>query len=372
MIKVLVVDDSALMRKHLVTLLESEGGFQVRVARNGLEALSLLASFDPDVITLDINMPEMDGITCLSHIMVTKPKPVVMVSSLTEKGAEATLQALSLGAVDYVHKPDGTISLSIERVHRELLVKIKGASRARVRVGMGLGDALRQTTRFSSRENRQERPTSYSPIANAADMGLVLIGVSTGGPGTLEEILPLLPPNFPWAVLVAQHMPGSFTNVFAKRMDSVCALPVQEVSRQSPIEPGNIYVAKGDADLVVMGRGKSLLAVPVPLSQQHLWHPSVTRLVTSAMESVTADRLIGVLLTGMGDDGAAAMAELRRRGGRTIAQDEATSIVFGMPSELIRLGGAAVVLPSHAIAREITTWLSPSTLTNRSRPYGAR
>jgi two-component system chemotaxis response regulator CheB len=371
MIKVLVVDDSALMRKHLVTLLESEGGFQVRVARNGVEALSLLSSFDPDVITLDINMPEMDGITCLSHIMVNKPKPVVMVSSLTEKGAEATLQALSLGAVDYVHKPDGTISLSIERVHRELLLKVKGAARARVRTALGLSDAL-QKARLSNREHRQERPAGLSPISNAADMGLVLIGVSTGGPGTLEEILPLLPVNFPWAVLVAQHMPGSFTNVFAKRMDTVCAMPVQEVSRQSPIEPGKIYVAKGDADLVVMGRGKSLLAVPVPSSQDHLWHPSVTRLVTSAMESVAVDKLIGVLLTGMGDDGAAAMAELRRRGGRTIAQDEATSIVFGMPSELIRLGGAAVVLPSHAIAREITTWLYPSTLTNRSRPYGAR
>ena len=359
MIKVLVVDDSALMRKHLVTLLEGEGGFEVRVARNGVEALSLLSSFDPDVITLDINMPEMDGITCLSHIMVNKPKPVVMVSSLTEKGAEATLQALSLGAVDYVHKPDGTISLSIERVHRELLLKIKGAARARVRTGMGLSDALLQKTRLSNREHRQERPACGSLIANATDMGLVLVGVSTGGPGTLEEILPLLPPNFPWAVLVAQHMPGSFTNVFAKRMDSICAMPVQEVSRQSPIESGKIYIAKGDADLVVMGRGKSLLAVPVPSSQQHLWHPSVTRLVTSAMESVAANRLIGVLLTGMGDDGAAAMAELRRRGGRTIAQDEATSIVFGMPSELIRHGGAEVVLPSNAIAREITTWLSP-------------
>jgi two-component system chemotaxis response regulator CheB len=289
-----------------------------------------------------------------------------MVSSLTEKGAEATLQALSLGAVDYVHKPDGTISLSIERVHRELLLKIKGAARARVRTGMG----LLQKTQLSNRERRQERPASS--ITNAADMGLVLVGVSTGGPGTLEEILPLLPPDLPWAVLVAQHMPGSFTNVFAKRMDSVCALPVQEVSRQSPIEAGKIYVAKGDADLVVMGRGKSLLAVPVPSSQEHLWHPSVTRLVTSAMESVAVNKLIGVLLTGMGDDGAAAMAELRRRGGRTIAQDEATSIVFGMPAELIKRGGAAVVLPSHAIAREITTWLSPSTITNRSRPYGAR
>ncbi len=370
MIKVLVVDDSALMRKHLVTLLESEGGFQVRVARNGVEALSLLTSFDPDVITLDINMPEMDGITCLSRIMVEKPKPVLMVSSLTEKGAEATLQALSLGAVDYVHKPDGTISLSIERVHRELLTKVKGAAKARVGGAKGLGDALNQRNRFSSRDHRQERLAHSSPIANAADMGLVLIGVSTGGPGTLEEILPLLPPGFPWAVLVAQHMPGTFTGVFAKRMDNICALPVEEVSRQSPIGPGKIYIAKGDADLVVMGRNKSLLAVPVPSSQQHLWHPSVTRLVTSAMEAVAANRLIGVLLTGMGDDGAAAMTELRRKGGRTIAQDEATSIVFGMPAELIRLGGAAVVLPSNAIARELTTWLSPSTITSRGR-HGA-
>ena len=370
MIKVLVVDDSALMRKHLVTLLESDGEFQVRVARNGVEALSLLNSFDPDVITLDINMPEMDGITCLSRIMVDKPKPVVMVSSLTEKGAEATLQALSLGAVDYVHKPDGTISLSIERVHRELLVKIKGASTARVRRSMGLRDRLIQD-RSRVHKQGQSDATSF-PAHITGELGLVLVGVSTGGPGVLEEILPALPANFPWAVLVAQHMPGSFTNVFAKRMDSVCVMPVQEVSRQSPIEPGKIYIAKGDADLVISGRGKALLATPVPSSQKHLWHPSVARLVTSAMEAVTPNRLIGVLLTGMGDDGAAEMAELRRRGGRTIAQDEATSIVFGMPAELIRLGGANVVLSSNAIGRELTNWLSSSNAATRSRSYGAR
>ncbi len=371
MIKVLVVDDSALMRKHLVTLLESDGEFQVRVARNGVEALSLLSSFDPDVITLDINMPEMDGITCLSRIMVEKPKPVVMVSSLTEQGAEATLQALSLGAVDYVHKPGGTISLSIERVHRELLIKIKGAATARVRRTMGLRDRLAQDR---SRVQKQAQSGSLASFSaeNIGELGLVLVGVSTGGPGVLEEILPCLPADFPWAVLVAQHMPGSFTNVFAKRMDNVCAMTVQEVSRQSPIEPGKIYIAKGDADLVVTGRGKSLLAVPVPSSQHHLWHPSVARLVTSAMEAVAANRLIGVQLTGMGDDGAAAMAELKRRGGRTIAQDEATSIVFGMPAELIRLGGASVVLPSNAIGRELVTWLSSPTVPNRSRSYGAR
>src|SRR5208337_2251711 len=263
MIKVLVVDDSALMRKHLVTLLESDGGFQVRVARNGAEALSVLNIFDPDVITLDINMPEMDGITCLSRIMVEKPKPVVMVSSLTEKGAEATLQALSLGAIDYVHKPDGTISLSIERVHRELLTKIKAAATARVRRSIGLRDRLVQD-RNRVHKHCQTAPSSSFPVQSAGELGLVLVGVSTGGPGVLEEILPLLPPNFPWAVLLAQHMPGSFTNVFAKRMDNVCVMPVQEVSRQCPIEPGKIYIAKGDADLVVTGRDKSLLAVPVP------------------------------------------------------------------------------------------------------------
>ncbi len=367
MIKVLIVDDSALMRKHLVTLLESEGGFQVRVARNGVEALSQLNSFDPDVITLDINMPEMDGITCLSRIMVEKPKPVLMVSSLTEKGAEATLQALSLGAVDYVHKPDGTISLSIDRVQRELLAKIKGAATAKVRRTVGLRDRLIQ-----DRSRVAQKPDRSLLGAASGEFGIVLIGVSTGGPGTLEEILPALPADFPWAVLVAQHMPGSFTNVFAKRIDAICAMRVQEASHQMPIEAGNIYVAKGDADLVVLGRNTAWLATPVPSSQQHLWHPSVTRLVTSAMDAMPVNRLIGVLLTGMGDDGAAAMAELKRRGGRTIAQDEATSVVFGMPSELIRSGGADLVLPSGRIGRQLVAWTASATSSNRSRVYGAR
>ncbi|MFZ1107270.1 MAG: chemotaxis-specific protein-glutamate methyltransferase CheB [Rhodomicrobium sp.] len=365
MIKVLIVDDSALMRKHLVTLLESEGGFQVRVARNGVEALSLLNSFDPDVITLDINMPEMDGITCLARIMVERPKPVLMVSSLTEKGAEATLQALSLGAVDYVHKPDGTISLSIERVQRELLAKIKGAATAKVRRTVGLRDRLIQD------RSRAQKPDTRISGPASHQFGIVLVGVSTGGPGVLEEILPALPADFPWAVLVAQHMPGSFTNVFAKRIDNICAMHVQEASHQTPIEAGNIYIAKGDADLVVLGRNTAWLATPVPSSQQHLWHPSVARMVASAIEAMPADRLIGVQLTGMGDDGAAAMADLKRKGGRTIAQDESTSVVFGMPCELIKLGGADLVLPSNRIARQLIAWTSPAASSNRSRAYGA-
>ncbi len=365
MIKVLIVDDSALMRKHLVTLLESTGGFQVRVARNGVEALSLLQSFDPDVITLDINMPEMDGITCLSRIMVEKPKPVLMVSSLTEKGAEATLQALSLGAVDFVHKPDGTISLSIDRVQRELLAKVKAAATAKVRRSMGLRDRLIQD------RSRAQKPDRGLSAPAAGELGLVLVGVSTGGPGILEEILPCLPADFPWAVLVAQHMPGSFTGVFAKRMDTICTMQVQEASHQTPIEAGKIYIAKGDADLVVLGRNTAWLAAPVPSSQQHLWHPSVARLVRSALDAMPANRLIGVQLTGMGDDGAAEMTELKRMGGRTIAQDEATSVVFGMPCELIRRGGADLVLPSNRIGRQLIAWTSSANSPNRSRAYGA-
>jgi two-component system chemotaxis response regulator CheB len=185
----------------------------------------------------------------------------------------------------------------------------------------------------------------------------VLIGVSTGGPGVLEDILPRIPKGFPWSVLVAQHMPGSFTGVFARRFNDLCDVPVQEVERQTPIEPGAIYIAKGDADLIVTRRGFGYSATPVPCSADHLWHPSVERLVTSALDVVPAKSLIGVQLTGMGDDGAAAMTTLRERGGLTIAQDEETSVVFGMPNELIRRGGASIVLPCDKIAAQLVAWL---------------
>jgi two-component system chemotaxis response regulator CheB len=352
MIKVLIVDDSALMRRHLTSLLQSEGGFQTTAVRNGAEALAALDEAEFDVVTLDINMPEMDGMTCLSRIMTSNPKPVVMVSSLTEEGAETTLQALSLGAVDYVLKPGGTISLSIERIHRELVTKIRAAATARVRRSLNLQKRIKlDRSRIRSNDLKMAGPT---PGGRA---GLVLIGVSTGGPGILEDILPRIPEGFPWSVLVAQHMPGSFTGVFARRLNDLCALPVREVERQAPIEPGVIYIAKGDADLVVSRRGTGFSATPVPCSGDHLWHPSVERLVASAMDVMPAKNLIGVMLTGMGDDGAKAMTTLRERGGLTIAQDEATSIVFGMPNELIRRGGASVVLPSDKVTDQLVNWL---------------
>lgn len=351
MIKVLVVDDSALMRKHLTQLLESAGGFSPRAVRNGAEALAALEEAEFDVVTLDINMPVMDGLTCLSRIMTANPKPVVMVSSLTQEGAEATLQALSLGAVDYVQKPDGTISLSIEVIERELISKIRAAARAKPRRALGLRSRIVQ-----AQDRTRAAPPSSASLAVGAP-GLVLVGVSTGGPGALEDILPRLPKTFPWPIIVAQHMPASFTGVFARRMNDICDLEVIEVARQTPVEPGVIYLARGDADLLVTRRGSGYSATPVPASRDHIWHPSVERLVESALEVAPANRLIGVQLTGMGHDGAAAMANVKKRGGLTIAQDEASSVVFGMPAELIARGGASLILPCDAIAGQLNAWL---------------
>jgi len=370
-IKLLIADDSALMRKHLRDLFEQDGEFEIRTARNGVEVLAELDRFDPDVITLDINMPVMDGLTCLSRIMVQRPKPVVMVSSLTAVGMEATLQSLSLGAVDFVRKPDGTISLSIDRISHEVRTKVRAAARARVRSSAGLRGRLEnERSRIVARA--AGRSTDVRVSLAGGQPGMVLVGVSTGGPSTLEEILPRLPSNFPWSVLVAQHMPGGFTGVFARRLNDMSALHVVEAARQMPIEPGTVYIAKGDADLLVLRRGTGFVAAPVPASADHLWHPSVTRLMRSAMDVVPVDRLIGVQLTGMGDDGAAAMADLHHHGGRTIAQDAASSVVFGMPGELVRRGGASVVLPSNRITDELLAWLLPSDTGPRETIHATR
>jgi len=351
MTRVLIVDDSALMRRHLKDILERRCGCEVMLARNGVEGLAALESFDPDVITLDINMPEMDGLTCLSRIMTLRPKPVVMVSSLTENGAEATFQALALGAVDYIHKPEGTISLNVDRIEQEIIDKVAAATQARLRRARGLAGRVRSAARAAA-------PTPAVAPPPPGECGLVIIGVSTGGPGTLEEILPALPANFPWPVVVAQHMPGSFTAVFARRLDAMCQVRVVEASGQMPLEPGVVYIAKGDADMVVGRRATRYVVNPMPSGPQFLWHPSVARLVESALHTFAPDRLIGVLLTGMGDDGAAAMTEVKRRGGRTIAQDEASCVIFGMPGELVRRGGANLVLPADRIALQLTSWLA--------------
>lgn len=337
---VLVVDDSALMRRAIKGILAEAGEFRVETARNGMDALEQLDRVKPDVVTLDINMPEMDGLTCLSKIMENRPTPVVMVSSLTEKNALVTLEALELGAVDYVAKPGGTVSLNIDEVSGELVEKVRAAAASKMR--------------------RPRKPAPVTPVKTgikSSKTDLVIIGSSTGGPQLLNDLLPQLPATLGAPVVVAQHIPASFTGALARRLDETCQLRVHEVDRITTIHKGNIYVGKGSADVVIARRTDGLIVKSVPAGSEFRWHPSVDRLVASARRHCDPSRLVCVLLTGMGDDGAAEMAEVRAAGGRTIAESEETAVVWGMPGELARRGGAEVVLPSYEIAARVADWV---------------
>ncbi|UHC20156.1 chemotaxis-specific protein-glutamate methyltransferase CheB (plasmid) [Methylobacterium currus] len=351
MTKLLIVDDSALMRKHLRLIFEESGFAEVRTARNGRDALEQVAAFDPDVVTLDINMPEMDGLTCLAEIMAEAPRPVVMVSSLTSERASATLEAMQLGAVDYVEKPGGTVSLNIGTIRDEMVEKVRIAAGAKPRRARGLLERVRRSREAAPAPRRRAGPSGRPD-------GCILIGVSTGGPRTLEDILPELPADLPWPVVVAQHMPGSFTGAFAQRIDRLCAVSVREVTAPVPLTPGHVYVGRGDADVVVERRLGRLVVTSVPSDPSLRWHPSVDRLVRSARAVLPPESLVAVELTGMGDDGAAAMTELRAAGGRTIAEAESSAVVFGMPAELIRRGGATLTLAARSIPAQLVSWVS--------------
>jgi two-component system chemotaxis response regulator CheB len=375
--KVLVVDDSALMRKVLRQVL-SDAGFEVEAARSGREGIELAQSFEPDVVTLDVNMPEMDGLTALSLLMAQRPTPVIMVSSLTTASALPTLEALALGAVDYIAKPGGTISLNLQEVAADLVQKVRTASTARVRMSTlraarpdvarnrvtqrprataQLPGASNGTGRLSTSAARQ--PAVARPVARdyGRPQGLVLVGVSTGGPRTLEDILPALPADFPWPVLVCQHMPAQFTSTFAQRMNALCALEVRECDGPTPLQPGMVVIAKGGYDMVVAERLGRLVAQPVPEAAAQPWHPCVDVLVESALRQMPADRLVGVLLTGMGFDGAASMARLHQQGGRTIAESAESAVVFGMPQELINRQGASCILHASRVSDQLRDWL---------------
>jgi two-component system chemotaxis response regulator CheB len=351
MIKLLIVDDSALMRRQLSTMFSEEGDFEIHFARNGKEAVEENKFFQPDVVTLDINMPEMDGLTALSLIMAERPVPVIMVSSLTEKGALATFEALALGAIDYVAKPSGTISLTIDDIKKELVNKVRLAAKSKLKTT----PSTASTRPAFQKPAPVERP-SIIRRSGVASNGVVVIGVSTGGPRTLEDILPLFPADFPYPVLVAQHMPSSFTLPFANRMNDLCELTVVEAAKPTPIEPGFIYIGKGGADMTVAQRGGKPTIIPKPENKEFLWHPSVELLGRSVLENYDASKVIAVMLTGMGYDGSDAFAEIKRRGGKTIAESESSCVVFGMPAELIKKGGATVVLPADRVTKQILAW----------------
>ncbi len=353
MIKVLVVDDSALMRKVLGTILRAEGDMEVAVARDGLEAVEQLHSFAPDVVTLDIHMPKMDGLACLDRIMIERPSRVVMVASLTADGADVTLEAMALGAVDFVAKPEGVISLALDAFAPVFLERVRAAARAR----------LRPAARLTERVRLRSKGAAPAPMALARPLAriserdsIVLVGTSTGGPPALDALLSPLPADFPWPILIAQHMPAAFTGPLARRLDRLCALHVVEVTGPTPILPGTAYIARGDADMILSSRPDGPIVTAAPADPTMRWHPSVERLVATAIAQIDPARLVGVLMTGMGNDGAAGMTRLRALGGRTIAEAEETAIVWGMPGELVRAGGAELVAPLADIAQHLMSW----------------
>ena len=356
MIKILVVDDSALVRKLFGGVLGNEPDMEVQFARDGLDALGRLQVFKPDVITLDVQMPGMDGLECLDRIMIERPCPVLMVSSLTAEGAATTLEALRLGAVDFVPKPGGAVSLSMATFAPKLLEKVRMAAAAKLRASQRLREKVRHRISGAVSRRPGTRATGVTPVAVAIPSGasmLVLVGTSTGGPPALESLLAPLPATFPWPIVIAQHMPASFTGPLAQRLDGICAIRVAEVRAPVALQPGCAYIGRGDADLIISNRPAGLVAMPAPSRASYPWHPSTDRLVRSAMEHLPARQLIGVLMTGMGNDGAEAMTQLRSQGGRTIAESEETAVIWGMPGELVKAGGAEWVLPLHRIAERL-------------------
>jgi two-component system chemotaxis response regulator CheB len=353
-IKLLVVDDSALMRRLIAEIFSREEDVEVRLVRDGLEALAALQSYAPDVITLDVHMPQMDGLECLDRIMVERPTPVVMVSSLTAGGAEATFEALRLGAVDFIAKPDGAVSLSIHELAPLLVAKVRSAAAARLRTSLRLKDRVRHRIGAAAGRSLPARSALPGTAARAAaGDGLVLVGVSTGGPPALEALLTPLAADFPWPIVIAQHMPATFTGPLARRLDGICALSVVEVVGPTLLKPGFAYIGRGDGDVIISRRAAGLAALPAPAQKAYPWHPSADRLVRSAMEMLAPTQMVGVLMTGMGNDGALAMAHLHELGGQTIAEAEESAVVWGMPGELVKARGADWVEPLSSIASRL-------------------
>ena len=353
MIKVLVVDDSALMRNQLMNLF-NENGFDTDYARNGQECLRKLTAFAPDVITLDINMPVMDGLSCLRQIMRKRPTPVLMVSSLTTEGAKASIEALSLGAVDFIPKPSGSIPLLNKSSTDLLIQKVNSAKSAKLKCKQDFKSKFQQyKLKKAHSEHDPVNQTRSSVLSNRKQYKLITIGVSTGGPSAIQEILQNLPAEFPVPIVIAQHMPARFTSVFVERLNHSVPMAVQEVTEFCILQAGNVYIAKGDADLEIRQYGAELSATCIEKREEEIWHPSVNHLVSSATQVLRPDKMICVLLTGMGNDGANAMFKAFMAGAYTIAESEQTATVFGMPKELINLGGASTKLANYAIAGEL-------------------
>lgn len=347
-IKVLVIDDSALIRSVIKEIVDREPDMEcVGAAPDPLVAREMIKLLNPDVLTLDVEMPRMDGLEFLERLMRLRPMPVVMVSTLTERGSSITFRALELGAVDFVAKPKLDIVRGMEEYAVEITDKIRAASQSRVRkivtppsVDAKLSaDAILPSVvkRFSSTEK------------------LIIIGASTGGTEAIKMILSNFPADVP-GILVTQHMPENFTKSFAKRLDSQCRISVKEAEHGERILPGHAYIAPGHSHLLLKRSGANYMTDLNDGPPVNRHRPSVDVLFRSAA-NVAGANAFGIILTGMGKDGAQGLLEMKQNGSHTIAQDEESCVVFGMPREAIMIGGASEVRPLQDIARRTLDYL---------------
>jgi len=342
-INVVVVDDSAFMRKAISTMLQKDRGIRVvATARDGEEGLRMIRKHNPDVVTLDIEMPKMDGLTALRHIMMEMPRPVLMVSSLTTEGAEATLKAMDLGAIDFIPKQLSKVSLDIVKIENDLISKVKTVARRKMRPVPRMRAAA--TTR---------RPTApVQAPRGRAKRDVVVIGVSTGGPPAVQKILSSLPRDFPAGIVIAQHMPKAFTGPFANRLNGVSQLKVKEAETGDRLLPGHVFVAPGGSHLVIDQKVSRIDLVVTPEPKEALYKPSANVLVSSVAKAV-GRRALGVILTGMGNDGRDGIRELKSKGGRAIAQSDSSCVVYGMPKAIVDDGLADEIVDIDDMANAI-------------------
>jgi two-component system chemotaxis response regulator CheB len=347
--RVLVVDDSAFMRKVLESIFNSDEQLQViGHAKDGREAIALSESLQPDVITMDINMPHVDGLQATAHIMTNNPRPIVVVSSETREGAFSALKALELGAIEFVTKPSSGIDLDMHSIKEDLVRKVRMAAKVRV-----VRTASRQVNTIQSSIATPPAPASPaqpSPVtARSASarvvqselrFPIVVLGASTGGPATVMRMAPGFTKDFPAAVLLVQHMPASFTTQYAVQLAEFTNIRVKEAENGEPVQPGNLYLCPGGQHLRVSQTGRMQLDANGGRIEGYLPNIDVT------LESVAAfagPMSIGVILTGMGSDGARGARLIKSAGGMVLAQDEATSVIFGMPAEAIKTGAVEQV-----------------------------
>ena len=346
-IKVLIVDDSALIRQLLTTILDQDREIEVvGTAADPYLAREKIKQLNPDVLTLDVEMPKMDGITFLKNLMRLRPMPVVMISSLTTKGAEITFNALELGAIDFIPKPAVGVAQDLALLSEDIISKIKSAAKSKVRALPG------KPLKVPKEHNADSvLPKTQGPISFTTTDRLVAIGASTGGTEAIKEVLIALPADSP-AILVTQHIPEAFSNPFAKRMDACCAMKVCQAEDGQQILPGHVYISPGDQHLLIKRNGARFLCQldqGPPVSRHR---PSVDVLFRSVAQQL-GHNAMGILLTGMGKDGAQGMLELKENGSQTIAQDEATSVVWGMPGEAVKLGAAEKTCALNMVAPAI-------------------